>query len=75
MRGFNVTLAGVVLAAISGLAAFAAVPRDTSTNTTSISTSDAFTSPGTFRDARGGCGSKGGPGYRKSNGKCAGWKG
>lgn len=23
----------------------------------------------------GGCGSKGGPGYRKANGKCAGWKG
>lgn len=26
-------------------------------------------------EARGGCGSRGGPGYRKSNGKCAGWKG
>lgn len=23
--------------------------------------------------ARGGCGSRGGPGYRKANGKCAGW--
>ncbi len=26
-------------------------------------------------EARGGCGSRGGPGYRKSNGQCAGWKG
>ena len=24
-------------------------------------------------EARGGCGSRGGPGYRKANGKCAGW--
>lgn len=28
-----------------------------------------------YQEARGGCGSKGGPGYRKSNGKCAGWRG
>lgn len=28
-----------------------------------------------YRDARGGCGSKSGPGYRKSNGQCAGWRG
>lgn len=26
-------------------------------------------------EARGGCGSRGGPGYRKANGKCAGRKG
>lgn len=26
-------------------------------------------------EARGGCGSRGGPGYRKANGQCAGWKG
>lgn len=25
-------------------------------------------------EARGGCGSKGGPGWRKSNGQCASWK-
>lgn len=29
----------------------------------------------TYELARGGCGSKGGPGYRKSNGKCASWRG
>lgn len=28
-----------------------------------------------YQEARGGCGSKGGPGYRKANGKCAGWRG
>lgn len=28
----------------------------------------------TYEVARGGCGSKGGPGYRKSNGKCASWR-
>jgi hypothetical protein len=27
-----------------------------------------------YEIARGGCGSKGGPGYRKSNGKCASWR-
>lgn len=28
----------------------------------------------TYEVARRGCGSKGGPGYRKSNGKCASWR-
>lgn len=27
-----------------------------------------------YEVARRGCGSKGGPGYRKSNGKCASWR-
>lgn len=26
-------------------------------------------------DAKGGCGSRGGPGYRKANGQCASWRG
>lgn len=32
-------------------------------------------SPEIYEEARGGCGSRGGPGYRKANGKCAGWSG
>lgn len=31
-------------------------------------------SSATYEVARRGCGSKGGPGYRKSNGKCASWR-
>ena len=31
-------------------------------------------SGGRHSGSSGGCGSKGGPGYRKPNGKCAGWK-
>lgn len=71
MSNFGVAC-GVALAAIvlTATHAFAAVP----TSYDGMS-KVAARSGSSYEIARGGCGSRGGPGYRKANGKCAGWNG
>lgn len=60
----GVTFAAILLAAAHAFAAPASY-HGTSKVTARGSSS--------YEIARGGCGSRGGPGYRKANGKCAGW--
>lgn len=55
---------------LASLGSVAAALPQSSNQTTSRAASK---SPDTHEEARGGCGSRGGPGYRKSDGKCAGW--
>ena len=69
MRNVGVTC-GLALAAIvvTSTRPFAAAPAsyDGASKVTSRSSSN-------YEVTRGGCGSRGGPGYRRSNGKCASW--
>lgn len=70
MRNLGITVSAVFTAAFFiAPSAFAAAPAsyDGASKVTARSSSS-------YEIARGGCGSKGGPGYRKSNGKCASWR-
>lgn len=62
---------GVTFAAMALIAAHAFAAAPASYNGASKVTAR---SSSNYEIARGGCGSKGGPGYRKSNGKCASWR-
>jgi len=70
MRDFGIACSAV-LAAIFLAATDASAAAPTSYDGTSKVTARSST---TYEVARRGCGSKGGPGYRKSNGKCASWR-
>lgn len=66
-----------VISALAAVAmvALSAIPCDASAPTQRHSQPAVSTVSDKPHLARGGCGSKGGPGYRKANGKCAGWRG
>lgn len=70
MRKFSIAC-GFTFAAIVLTATHASAVAPTSYDGTSKITAR---SSSTYEVARGGCGSKGGPGYRKANGKCASWR-
>lgn len=70
MRKFG-AVSGVTFAAMFLIATYASAAAPASYDGTS---KVAARSSATYEIARGGCGSKGGPGYRKSNGKCASWR-
>ncbi|SIQ75870.1 hypothetical protein SAMN05880592_105155 [Bosea sp. TND4EK4] len=62
------------LAAVA-VTAWIAMPVQASAPTQQVRETAVAITAEAFQLARGGCGSKGGPGYRKANGKCAGWRG
>lgn len=71
MRNLGIATGAVLAAAFLTATIASAVAPASYDGTSKV----AARSGATYEFARRGCGSKGGPGYRKANGKCASWRG